>query len=113
MALGTGLVSTDLSLAASGQFAGKIRKSLKWNMVKLKGEQSLLETFKKLRACGYEGLEPGVSEIRAGQVEEWIAASRESGLILDGTVAARTGPPTLVMASRETTGTRLWASAWS
>lgn len=91
IALCTGLVSTDLSLAAPGQFTGKIRKSLKWNMVKLKGEQSLLETFKKLRACGYEGLEPRVSEIPADQVEEWIAASRESGLIIDGTVSGVSG----------------------
>jgi len=83
-------VLADIPPPRRGRFAGKIRKSLKWNMVKLKGEQSLLETFKKLRDCGYEGLEPSLGDIAAGTEEEWIAASRESGLILDGTVAART-----------------------
>jgi len=90
LALGAGIAKADIPPPRRGQFAGKIRKSLKWNMVKLKGEQSLVETFQKLRECGYEGLEPSLGDIVAGTEEEWIAASRESGLIIDGTVAART-----------------------
>ena len=94
LALGAAALSAtaqaDVAPPKQGRFAGKIRKSLKWNMVKLKGEQSLAETFKKLRECGYEGLEPSLADVAAGAEEEWIAASRESGLILDGTVAGRT-----------------------
>src|SRR5690606_28127964 len=58
--------------------------------VKLKGEQPLVETFRKLRACGYDGLEPNLADLANEKAEEWVAASQESGLILDGTVAART-----------------------
>lgn len=89
LALGTGLVSSAAPVQA-GQFTGKIRKSLKWNMVAKKADQPLVETFRKLRECGFEGVEPGVGEVPDDVVEEWIAASRESGLIIDGTVAART-----------------------
>lgn len=78
------------STARAGQFTGKIRKSLKWNMVGEKGKVSLVEAFKKLRACGYEGVEPSLGDIKDGEADAWLAASRESGLIIDGTVAART-----------------------
>ncbi len=86
----SGTVLADVAPPRRGRFAGKIRKSLKWNMVKLRDEQPLVETFKKLRECGYEGLEPSLADVPDGKAEEWISASRESGLILDGTVAART-----------------------
>lgn len=92
LALGAGLSGTafaDIAPPRRGRFAGKIRKSLKWNMVKLRDEQSLAETFKKLKECGYEGLEPSLDDV-GDKADEWIAASQESGLILDGTVAART-----------------------
>lgn len=86
----SGKAEADVVPVRPNRFSGKIRKSLKWNMVKLKDEQPLVETFRKLRECGYDGLEPNLSDVAAGTEEEWIAASRESGLILDGTVAART-----------------------
>ncbi len=86
----SGKAGADVVPVRRNRFTGKIRKSLKWNMVKLKAEQPLVETFKKLRDCGYEGLEPSLADVKPGTEEEWIAASRESGLILDGTVAART-----------------------
>jgi hexulose-6-phosphate isomerase len=92
IAAGAGLATqafADVVPVRPKRFAGKIRKSLKWNMVKLKSEQPLVETFRKLRDCGYDGLEPSLADV--GDKEgEWIAASRESGLIIDGTVAART-----------------------
>ena len=59
---------------------GRIRKSLKWGMVKDKS-LPVVEAFRKLKACGYEGVEP-----RMGQeieVDEWIAASKETGLVID------------------------------
>ncbi len=91
LALGAGFAGTALAASpGGGRFAGKIRKSLKWNMVKLKDEQPLVEAFKKLRECGYDGLEPSLSDVPDERVEEWIAASKESGLIIDGTVGART-----------------------
>ena len=48
----------------------------------------LVEAFRKLRACGFEGVEPNLSQV--ADPDEWVAASRESGLIIDGTVGART-----------------------
>ncbi len=59
--LHTGLALTAGSLAApvqAGQFTGKIRKSLKWTMVKNAKDMPLADAFKKLRECGYDGVEP-------------------------------------------------------
>ena len=88
LALGALGLSTTESRA--GQFTGKIRKSLKWGMVKQAREQPLVETFRKLKACGYDGVEPRDRDVPDESVDEWLAASRESGLIIDGTVAGRT-----------------------
>ena len=74
--------------AAAGQFTGRIRKSLKWGMVTGAKGLPLVEAFRKLRACGFEGVEPNLSQV--ANPDEWVAASRESGLIIDGTVGART-----------------------
>lgn len=89
-ALASGIAGSSVSLAAADQarFRGKIKKSLKWGMVKLKDKQPLVETFRKLRECGFEGIEPSTKEIEADAVDEWIAASRDSGLVIDGTVGS-------------------------
>lgn len=75
----------------AGQFTGKIRKSLKWGMAQKAAQgMTLTEAFKKLRACGYEGVEPSLlGHVNANNADEWIAASKESGLIIDGTVGGR------------------------
>ncbi|WP_395744082.1 sugar phosphate isomerase/epimerase family protein [Prosthecobacter sp.] len=76
----------------AGQFTGKIRKSLKWGMAQKAAKgMTLVEAFKKLRACGYEGVEPSVllGHVTAENADEWVAASQESGLIIDGTVGGR------------------------
>ena len=89
---GTAAVAAALSLSAparAGQFTGKIRKSLKLNMVKGAKALPLVETFRKLRACGFDGIEPNLPEIK--DADEWLAASQASGLIVDGTVAGGTG----------------------
>ena len=87
----TAVVAGALALprsAAAGQFTGRIRKSLKWGMVTGAKGLPLVEAFRKLRACGFEGVEPNLSHVT--NPDEWVAASRESGLIIDGTVGART-----------------------
>lgn len=81
----------DLSAAApKGRFAGKIRKSLKWNMVQQAKGLPVVEAFKKLRECGYAGVEPNITPELQQNVDEWIAASKASGLIIDGTVSPKT-----------------------
>lgn len=77
--------------ARAGQFTGKIRKSLKWSMAqKAAKDMTLTEAFKKIRACGYEGVEPSLlGHVTEQNAAEWIAASRDSGLIIDGTVGGR------------------------
>lgn len=77
--------------AYAGQFTGKIRKSLKWSMAQKTAEgMSLTEAFKKLRVCGYEGIEPSLlGHVTQENAAEWITASTESGLIIDGTVGGR------------------------
>ncbi len=76
--------------AADSPLKGRIRKSLKWGMVK---DQSLplAEAFRKLKACGYEGVEPSYKQVK--DADAWLAASKESGLIIDCVVGA--GEPDL------------------
>lgn len=75
----------------AGQFTGKIRKSLKWGMAQKAAQgMPLVEAFKKLRTCGYDGVEPSLlGQVTEQNADEWIAASKESGLIIDGTVGGR------------------------
>ncbi len=75
----------------AGQFTGKIRKSLQWGMAQKAAQgMPLVEAFKKLRTCGYDGVEPSLlGQVTEQNAEEWIAASKESGLIIDGTVGGR------------------------
>ena len=89
--LGASVLAPAASLHA-GQFTGKIRKSLKWGMAQKAAQgMPLVEAFKKLRACGYEGVEPSVllGHVTVENADEWVAASKESGLIIDGTVGGR------------------------
>lgn len=93
------LLSSSAAVAASmsapalaGQFTGKIRKSLKWSMAEKAAKGlSLTEAFQKLRACGFEGVEPSLlfGHVTMQNADEWIAASKASGLIIDGTVGGR------------------------
>lgn len=90
VAIGAGLVATHLA-AHGGQFTGKIRKSLKWGMAQKAAQgMSLTEAFKKLRECGFDGIEPSLlGQVTTQNADEWIAASKASGLIIDGTVGGR------------------------
>ncbi len=79
--------------AHAGQFTGKIRKSLKWNMVEKTAKgMNRTDAFKKLRTCGFEGIELNLlGNVSAENVDEWVAASQASGLIIDGTHGGRVG----------------------
>lgn len=81
--------SSLVSLETSGHAASvhKIRKSLKWNMVKDQ-TGSLAERFGKLKRCGFEGVEPSFGQIK--DAAEWLAASKESGLVIDCVVSPST-----------------------
>ncbi len=86
----TAAVSSPPQVQA-GQFTGRIRKSLKWGMVQKAAEgMSLTEAFQKLRACGFEGVEPSlIGQVTEQNASEWIRASQASGLVIDGTVGGR------------------------
>lgn len=93
----TFLHTTGLALGASvlpvraGQFTGRIRKALKWGMAQnaAKG-MALTDAFTKLRECGFDGIEPSlIGHVTERNADEWIAASKASGLIIDGTVGGR------------------------
>jgi hexulose-6-phosphate isomerase len=89
LALGASVFSST-DPAHAGQFTGKIRKSLKWGMVKEAKSMPLVDAFKKLRECGFEGVEPSLSHVPEKDIDSWVAASKQSGLVIDGTVGART-----------------------
>ncbi len=82
-ALAAAALMTQTRNTTAGPLQGKIRKSLKWNMV---GDRSLplADAFHKLRECGYEGIEPNLSEVE--DPEAWLQASRKSGLVIDAIV---------------------------
>ncbi|MCX6898856.1 MAG: sugar phosphate isomerase/epimerase [Verrucomicrobia bacterium] len=63
----------------------RIRKSLKWGMVKSQS-LPLVEAFRKLKTCGFDGVEPTCSQVK--NADEWVAASKESGLVIDGVTGA-------------------------
>ena len=73
--------------ASAGELTGRIRKSLKWGMVADRSAP-MAETFRKLKACGFEGIEPSFGEVK--DAAEWKAASRDSGLIIDCIVSPST-----------------------
>jgi hexulose-6-phosphate isomerase len=74
--------------ARAGQFTGKIRKSLKWGMVTGAKGLPLVETFRHLRECGFEGVEPNFDHVT--DADAWLAASRSTAFVIDAIVAART-----------------------
>lgn len=78
--------------ARAGQFTGRIRKSLKWSMAEKAAKgMPLVEAFKKLRECGFEGVEPSLlsRHVTLENAAEWAAAGKEAGLVIDGTVGGR------------------------
>jgi L-ribulose-5-phosphate 3-epimerase len=90
LAIGAGVLAVH-SPAQAGQFTGKIRKSLKWGMAQnaAKG-MPLVDAFRKLRECGFDGVEPSLlGHVSEQNAAEWIAASKASGLVIDGTVGGR------------------------
>jgi hexulose-6-phosphate isomerase len=82
--LAAGLFAAPASTQAAGPLAGKIRKSLKWSMVKDRS-LSLTESLQKLKSIGYEGIEPRFNE--AADVEAWKKARDGAEFIIDGLVA--------------------------
>ncbi|MFN7562555.1 MAG: sugar phosphate isomerase/epimerase family protein [Prosthecobacter sp.] len=81
-----------VSPARGGQFSGKIRKSLKWSMAEKAAKgMPLVEAFKKLRECGFEGVEPSLlfGHVTLENAAEWAVAGKEAGLVIDGTVGGR------------------------
>ena len=72
---------TAEALPADVSLKGRIKKTLKIGMVKVKG--SLTDKFKAVKAAGFDGIEmnaPGV------KLDETLKAIEESGLPVDGTV---------------------------
>jgi len=71
----------------AGEFTGRIRKSLKWSMVKEATGMGMDDAFRRLIECGYQGVEVTIEAVT--DVEQWAEASKASGLLIDGTVGGR------------------------
>ena len=84
-AAASGAVFTPDSSKAASKV--RIRKSLKWGMVNDK-TGSLAERFGKLKRCGFAGVEPNISAVK--DPAEWLAASKETGVLIDCVVSAST-----------------------
>jgi L-ribulose-5-phosphate 3-epimerase len=81
------LVGGVEGVVGAGEFTGKIRKSLKWSMVKEGEKLGLRESFRRLKACGYDGVEPGMVHVK--DAAEWRAAADAEGLVVDAVVGVR------------------------
>jgi len=68
--------------ARPGEFTGKIKIALKYNMVKIEG--SVTDQFRAIKDIGYDGIELGVGDkVDRGEV---LAASKAAGLPIHGVV---------------------------
>ena len=73
-----------LSSSVFGQVTDRrIYKSLKYGMFKAEKGQSMTDSFKQLKACGFDGVELGTPGIN---IAEAVKARDEAGLVIDGTV---------------------------
>ncbi|MCP4645361.1 MAG: sugar phosphate isomerase/epimerase [bacterium] len=73
---------TQATPAQAGKFTGRIKKAVKYGMVK--GDMSVLDKFKMLKDLGFDGVEPGVRE--KVDHEEMRKASEKTGLPIHGVV---------------------------
>ena len=69
-----------------GSVGANIYLSAKWGMVRIKG--SILDKFKAMKEIGYDGMELN-SPIGKKQIEEFVNASKKSGMPIHGTVNAK------------------------
>ncbi len=67
---------------AAGAFTGKIKKAVKYNMIRESG--SILEKFTMLKELGYDGVEPRSAE--KVDPQEMLEASQKTGLPIHGVV---------------------------
>ncbi len=73
---------SSASKAAAGEFTGKIKKAVKFGMIK--GDMPVMDKFKLVKDLGFDGVEPSVKE----KVDhaEMIKASEATGIPIHGTV---------------------------
>ncbi|GMU94154.1 MAG: hypothetical protein AMXMBFR4_32120 [Candidatus Hydrogenedentota bacterium] len=68
--------------ARAGEFTGKVKIALKYNMVKIEGP--VADQFRAIKEVGYDGIELGVGD--KVDREEVLAASKATGLPIHGVV---------------------------
>jgi hexulose-6-phosphate isomerase len=91
-ALAGAMIAGSPAVSRGGQFTGKIRKAVRYNMVgegggKGKKKQSHVERFQMIKDAGFDGVEVMTSD--AGDVKELIEARDKTGVIIHGTSHGR------------------------
>ncbi|MFA7692433.1 MAG: sugar phosphate isomerase/epimerase [Candidatus Hydrogenedentes bacterium] len=81
LAAAAGLYAGGAKTAHAGEFTGKIKKAVKYGMVKV--GKTPLEKLKLLKDLGYDGVEPNFGEV---PIEELAKASEATGLPVHGIV---------------------------
>jgi L-ribulose-5-phosphate 3-epimerase len=73
---------SSASKAVAGEFTGKIKKAVKFGMIK--GDMPVMDKFKLVKDLGFDGVEPSVKE----KVDhaEMVKASEATGIPIHGTV---------------------------
>lgn len=71
--------------APAGEFTGKLKKAVKYNMIRM--DATPLEKLRLLKELGFDGVEPKFDE--KVDPEELLAASKETGVEIHGVVLGR------------------------
>jgi L-ribulose-5-phosphate 3-epimerase len=81
-ATAAGAIAAATQPAHAGEFTGKIRKAVKYGMIK--GDMPAVDKFKMLQDLGFDGVEPSVSSDE--EAAQLLDASDKTGLPIHGVV---------------------------
>lgn len=74
------------SAARAGQFTGKIKKAVKYHMIR--EDLSVMDKFKLMADLGFDGVEPRTRDARKIGPKEMVRASEATGVRIHGVVGA-------------------------
>ena len=94
--LSLGSYATLAQPSMAGEFTGKIKKAVKYHMVK--GNASVEEKFQRVKDLGFDGIETrtALGEKNSALVDSYLSASKKTGLPIHGVI--HSDNPTLVEA---------------
>lgn len=84
---GLSTIASKITTAAPESVGKNIYLSAKWGMVGVKG--SIVEKFEAMKRIGYDGIELNSPTGNKKRIEEFVAASKKTGMPIHGTVNSK------------------------